>query len=137
MLNILCLVFAQTTPPGSAPAQPPSIWESGYGMLPILGLGLLFYFVFWLPMRKERKQRESLLSKMKKNDEVILTSGIYGTIVSISEEKDRDEITIKIADNTRIRVLKSAISRNLTNEETLKAQQAAGQTAPPKKEGNT
>jgi preprotein translocase subunit YajC len=50
--------------------------------------------------------------------------------------EDKDEITVKIADNTRVRVIKSAIARNLTNEEALKAQQAAGKTTPPTKEGN-
>jgi preprotein translocase subunit YajC len=134
MLSVLYFVFAQATPPGSGPAPAPSLGEQLFTFLPIIGLGLLFYFVFWLPMRKERKQRESLLNQIKKNDDVILTSGIYGSVVAVAE--DKDEITVKIADNTRIRVIKSAISRNLTNEEALKAQQAAGQTTPPKKEGN-
>jgi preprotein translocase subunit YajC len=136
MSNLVFLVFAQTAPAGTAPAPAPSLGEQAFTFLPIIGLGLLFYFVFWLPMRKERKQRESLLSQIKKNDDVILTSGIYGTVVAVAE--DKDEITVKIADNTRIRVIKSAISRNLTNEEALKAQQAAGQTSTAiKKEGNS
>jgi preprotein translocase subunit YajC len=134
MSSLLFLVFAQTAPAGTAPTQAPTLGEQVFTFLPIIGLGLLFYFVFWLPMRKERKQRESLLSQIKKNDDVILTSGIYGTVVGVAE--DKDEITVKIADNTRVRVIKSAISRNLTNEEALKAQQAAGQTTPPKKEGS-
>src|SRR5713226_386544 len=140
MLSALLIVFAQTTAASTAAStgekQPPSLGEQLFTFLPIVGLGLLFYFVFWLPMRKERKQRESLLSQIKKNDDVILSSGIYGSVVGVAE--DKDEITVKIADNTRIRVIKSAIARNLTNEEALKAQQAAGKTAtPPKTEGNT
>jgi preprotein translocase subunit YajC len=134
MPNVLFLVFAQTTVAGTAPAPaPPGLVEQLYTFVPIIGVGLLFYFVFWLPMRKERKQRESLLNLMKKNDEVLLSSGIYGTIIGIAE--DKDEITVKISDNTRIRVIKSAIGRNLTNEEALKAQQPQKDATPPKKEG--
>jgi len=87
MLSVLYFVFAQATPPGSGPAPAPSLGEQLFTFLPIIGLGLLFYFVFWLPMRKERKQRESLLNQIKKNDDVILTSGIYGSVVAVAEDK--------------------------------------------------
>jgi preprotein translocase subunit YajC len=52
---------------------------------------------------------------LKKNDKVLTTSGIYGTLVDISEKED--EVTVKIADNVRIKMVKSSIARNLSNEE--------------------
>src|ERR1035438_7274069 len=118
MLTALLSVFAQTTPPGTAPAQAaPSLGDQLTPVVAISAMALVFYFVMWRPMQRDRKQRESLLNQVKKNDEVILSSGIYGTIIAVAEEKGKDEITVKIADNTRIRVIKSAIARNLTNEE--------------------
>jgi preprotein translocase subunit YajC len=134
MLSALLLVFAQTTPPGTGAGQPPSLAESMFPMIiPVVGFALL-YFMWMRPAQKERKDREAMLNKMDKNDEVILSSGIYGTIISVSDAKDKDEITVKISDNTRIRVIKSAIMKNLTKEEAMKEQQAAGKTTTPKTE---
>ncbi|HZY86237.1 MAG TPA: preprotein translocase subunit YajC [Gemmataceae bacterium] len=92
------------------PAKDPG-W---YGMLLPLGLLFLFYFVLWRPMRKQDQERKALLSSLKKNDEIITSSGIYGTVVAVSDTED--EMTVKVADNVRIRVLKSGVARNLTNE---------------------
>jgi preprotein translocase subunit YajC len=85
-----------------------------YGMLLPLGLLVLFYFVLWRPMRRQDQERKALLSNLKKNDEIITSSGIYGTVVSVSETED--EMTVKVADNVRVRMLKSGVARNLTNE---------------------
>jgi preprotein translocase subunit YajC len=88
--------------------------EGLYGMLLPLGLLFLFYFVLWRPMRKQDQERKALLSSLKKNDEIVTTSGIYGTVVSVSETED--EMTVKVADNVKMRMLKSGVARNLTNE---------------------
>ena len=101
------LLLAQGDPP-----KPPG--EGLYGMLLPLGLLFLFYFVLWRPMRKQDQERKALLSTLKKNDEIITTSGIYGTVVAVSETED--EMTVKVADNVKMRMLKSGVARNLTNE---------------------
>ncbi len=133
MLTALFLVFADTpvptTPPTTATTGQGGLAESLYMYAPLLLGGVALYFLMIRPMQKDRKQRESLLNQMKKNDDVLLTSGIYGTIVLVAE--DKDEITVKVADNTRIRVIKSAIARNISNEEALKAQQGKPAETPP------
>jgi len=141
MLLALLQMFAfddSATPPAGTGAaggnQPaPDLTQQLYMFLPFIGIAVVFYLVFMRPMQKERKQKEALLSQIKKNDEVLLTSGIYGSVVNVAE--DKDEITVKIADNTRIKVIKNAIMRNMTNEEALKAQQAPKTSETPKKEG--
>jgi preprotein translocase subunit YajC len=98
-----------------AQAEPKGGGDPGwYGMLLPLGLLFLFYFVLWRPMRKQDQERKQLLTGLKKNDEIITSSGIYGTVVSVSETED--EMTVKVADNVRLRMLKSGVARNLTNE---------------------
>jgi preprotein translocase subunit YajC len=80
-----------------------------------LALGIMFVFIVLLPQqRRERKQREALLSALKKNDEVVTAAGIIGVVTSIKE--GADEVTLKIDDNARIRVLKSTIVKILTKE---------------------
>ncbi len=54
---------------------------------------LLFYILFLRPMRKQEQERNALLTSTKKNDKIITHSGIYGTVVSVSEKED--EITMR------------------------------------------
>jgi preprotein translocase subunit YajC len=84
-------------------------------LLLFLLLGAMFVFIVLLPQqRRERKQREALLTNLKKNDEVITTAGIIGVVTHIKETGD--EVTLKIDDNAKIRVLKSTIARILTKD---------------------
>jgi preprotein translocase subunit YajC len=99
--------------------QQPKPGEGLYQMLLPVGLLFLMYFFFFRPMRRQDQERKALLQGLKKNDEVLTTSGIYGTVVAISD--DKDEITVRVADNVRLRMLKGSIARNLTNEEAAKA----------------
>ncbi len=94
-------------------------------MIPLFAIG---YFLLWRPMKRQEAERQAMLTKMKKNDEILTTGGIYATIVEVSEKEDK--IIVKIADNVRVKISKAAIARNLTNEE-----DAAKAKAPATKEG--
>ena len=84
-------------------------------LLPMLALVAMFFLIVVMPQRRrEQKQKQLLLTGMKKNDEVITASGIIGVIHSIKEAGD--EVTLKIDDNAKIRVLKSTIVRVVTKE---------------------
>jgi preprotein translocase subunit YajC len=99
-------------------------------LLLLPALFILFYFIVLRPnQRRQQQERDSLLTGTKKNDEVITTSGIYGTVISVSDTKD--EVVVKVDDGTRLRMLKSSIMRNLTQEEAAKAAKDAKN---PKKE---
>jgi preprotein translocase subunit YajC len=106
-----------------------SIFQSPFTILPLIML--IGYFLLWRPFKRQEAERQALLSKMKKNDEILTTGGIYATIIEVSDKEDK--ITVKIADNVRIKIAKAAIARNITNEEDIaKAKQ---QPAPTTKEG--
>ena len=64
---------------------------------------------------------------MKKNDKVITHAGIYGKIISVAEKED--EIVVEIDDKVRVKMVKNAILRNLTNEEAFKEAEAAKKAA--------
>jgi preprotein translocase subunit YajC len=110
-----------------AEGEPAKAEPSWYGFVLPLGLLFLFYFVFLRPMRRQDQERKALLSSLKKNDEILTNGGIYGTVVDVSDTEDK--MTVKVADNVKIRVLKSGVARNLTNEE------AAAKAAKEAKEG--
>jgi preprotein translocase subunit YajC len=66
----------------------------------------IFYFVLIMPMRNKQKKLEQLIHNLKPNDKVIINPGIFGVIEGV----DEDAFQVRIADKTRIKVLKSAVS---------------------------
>ncbi len=81
--------------------------------IPIIVIFFIFYFILILPQQKKMKQHEKMLSELKKGDNVVLSSGIYGTIVNIKG----NILELKIAENVKINVLKSAVSHLVTEEQ--------------------
>jgi preprotein translocase subunit YajC len=75
------------------------------------------------PMRRQQQEQQALLTTLKKGDKIITTSGIYGTVIGISDKED--EITVRLDENVKIRMMKAAIGRNLTNEEAARQSQPA------------
>jgi preprotein translocase subunit YajC len=87
----------------------------GNPMLLVVVLGAMFIFMVILPQqRRDKRQRQTLLTALKKNDEVVTSAGIIGVVSSIKE--GGDEVTLKIDDNAKIRVLKSSIARIIPRE---------------------
>ena len=66
----------------------------------------IFYFVLILPMRRKQGKLEQLVKSLKSGDKVVLSSGIFGTIVGIED----DAFLVRVDDKTRIKVLKSAVA---------------------------
>jgi preprotein translocase subunit YajC len=81
----------------------PSPWLSA---LPMLAVMVIFYFLLIGPMRKRQKAVRQLVEALKKGDHVITNGGIYGEIQAV----DAQTVILKIADNVRIKVAKSAIA---------------------------
>ncbi|MDD5563902.1 MAG: preprotein translocase subunit YajC [Thermoanaerobaculaceae bacterium] len=77
-----------------------------FQFLPFLLIFGIFYLLLIMPMRKRQKKHQELLSKLTKGDRVITTGGIFGTVV----EADNDVLTIRIADNVKIQVARSAVA---------------------------
>jgi preprotein translocase subunit YajC len=71
---------------------------------------LLCMVVFWIfmigPDRKQRKKREEMLKNLSKGDEVVLTSGIYGSIVQVQDDK----LTLEIASGVRIKTTLQSVA---------------------------
>ena len=76
--------------------------------LPMIFIFVIFYFLLIAPMRKKQKKTQQMLSKLKKGDEVITGGGIFGRITALDEE--RGFVILQISDNTKIKVLRSAVA---------------------------
>jgi len=84
---------AETVATDPAAAEELSPVASLLGMLmPLLLMGLVFYFMLIRPQRKKDKKVKEMLDNLKHGDRVTTIGGIYGTIVAIKD----DTITLAI-----------------------------------------
>lgn len=90
--------------------------EGGGGaMILLVQLALIFLIFYWLlirPHRKEQERHRQMIQALKKGDEIVTAGGVIGTIVHAAE----DRLTVKTAENTRLVVERSKVSRKLTEE---------------------
>jgi preprotein translocase subunit YajC len=98
------------TRPGGAPVEteappPGGLFGGGFGLLPMVVVFAIFWFVMIGPERKNRKKREEMLAAVKKGDEVMLSSGLYARVVSLQDEV----AVLQIADGVRAKYSRGAI----------------------------
>lgn len=98
MLNEVGLLFAQDA--GAA-----NNWS---GLLILLPIPFLLFFMIWLPQQQQEKKRRSMIEALKKNDKVITAGGIYGTVVSVDPAGDR--LVLRIDDDKGVRMTMSRSS---------------------------
>jgi len=82
-------------------------------LFPIIIMFAIFYFLLILPQSRAEKRRKEMLSKLKKGDRVVTTGGIIGTIQKVEE----NVVTLKIAQNTNIKIDKNAVRAVLSPKE--------------------
>ncbi|MFP5286105.1 MAG: preprotein translocase subunit YajC [Thermoanaerobaculia bacterium] len=75
-------------------------------MVPYLFIAVIFYFLLIAPMRKRQKALSQMVEGLKKGDRIVTSGGIYGEIAGV----DADTVILKVADNVRIKLAKSAIA---------------------------
>ena len=91
---------------GLAQAQAPS---GGFGIdffLFILLTGGIFYFILIRPAQRQRKKHAGMLEALKNGDKVVTSGGVMGTVVGVKDKT----ITLRVADNVRIEVVRSYIA---------------------------
>jgi len=81
---------------------------------PIIIIGVIFYLLIFMPMRKRQKKLDLMINALKNGDKVITGSGIYGTVAGVKEKT----FILKIADQVKIEVAKNAVAGLQSPEET-------------------
>jgi preprotein translocase subunit YajC len=104
---MLDIAYAQSVPGMGGPGQMLSF-------LPLVLIFVVFYFLLIRPQQKRTKQHQEMLGKLKKNDEVMTSGGIYGKVISLAD----NVVTLEVAPNVRIRVSRPQISTVITNDKT-------------------
>ena len=73
----------------------------------IVLLFALLYFLMIRPQQQRQKKHQEMIRNVKVNDKIVTAGGILGTIVKVKE----DSFVLRVADNVRIEVLKTAIGQ--------------------------
>jgi preprotein translocase subunit YajC len=98
-------------PPPGTEQDPKAAMVQMIAMIVIMGA--MFYFLMIRPQSKQRKEQENLLKNLKTGDKVLMTNGIYGIIANVKEKS----FIVKIADNVKIEVVKSAVTTVLKSDD--------------------
>jgi preprotein translocase subunit YajC len=101
--------FAQTATTAAAVAATPAaptIQSTLMQFLPLFLIFGVFYLFLIRPQQKRFEEHKKLVEGLRRGDKVVTGGGILGTIVKVEEG---DEVTVEIAENVKIRVLKNTI----------------------------
>jgi preprotein translocase subunit YajC len=83
------------------------------GMLPILLMFGILYFVLIMPMQRQKKTQQQMLGALKTGDEVATTGGIVGSILTING----DIVVIRVKpDNIKLQIVRSAVATVISAE---------------------
>jgi preprotein translocase subunit YajC len=79
-------------------------------LIPMVAVFVLFYFMIIMPQRKRQRAIEQMLRNLKAGDKIVTNGGLYGTIVSVPD--DKPTVQLKIAENpvVRIEIARSSIA---------------------------
>lgn len=88
-------------------------------LLPLIFIFVIFYLLLIYPQSRAEKKRKAMLNALKKGDRVITSGGIIGTVQKI----DNNIVSLKVAQNTVIKIDKSAI-RGVLGQETEEKKKA-------------
>lgn len=85
------------------------------GILPIVLMFAIAYFLIFMPVQRQRKHTKQMLASLQ-NGQIVLTSGgIIGTIIAVNSD---DTLILRVKpDNLKIQVSRSSVSSLVTGEE--------------------
>jgi preprotein translocase subunit YajC len=98
------LAQAQSAAPQAGPAG-----GIGSFFVPLIFIFIIMYFVMIRPQKKRQEQQQKLISSLKTGDRVVTNAGIHGLISNVKE----NTVLVKVADNVKIEMDKSAITNVL------------------------
>lgn len=87
--------------PAQAPAVSPLV-----NLVPLIFIFIIFYFLLIRPQKTKEKQHQKMLAGLNKNDDIVTSSGIHGTIVNV---KDRT-VVIRVDENVKLEIEKNCVA---------------------------
>jgi len=113
MSSLFLTVLAQTP----AAATPAPVGGGIGAFVPFILIFVIMYFVLLRPQMRRQKDQQRLVGALKTGDRVVTSAGIHGLISNVKETT----VIVKVADNVKIEMEKSAVTNVLKSPETGKA----------------
>jgi preprotein translocase subunit YajC len=85
---------------------------------PIALIFVVFYFFLIRPQQQKAKQQRAMLDAIRRGDRVVTAGGVIGTVAKVVSN---EEVLVDIADNVRVRVVRSTVSQVLAKTEPVAA----------------
>jgi len=80
-----------------------------YSIAPLIFIFAIMYFLMIRPQQQRMKQHKEMIANVRRGDTVVTAGGIVGRVAKVPQ-KDDPEITVEIADNIQVRVIKSTLT---------------------------
>ncbi|HWM72943.1 MAG TPA: preprotein translocase subunit YajC [Nocardioides sp.] len=87
--------------------------EGIVSLLPLVAIALLFWLLIIRPASKRQKDQARMQSAIKEGEQVMLTSGIFGTVTELND----DRLSIEIAPGVVVDVARGAIGSVVPTKE--------------------
>jgi len=84
--------------------------------LPLVAIALAAYFLLFRPERERLRRQQELHAGLKKNDRVVTSSGIYGTVANVDRDAERVILKVDDAANVKLTVSLSSVARVLDDD---------------------
>ena len=75
-------------------------------LFPLILIFVIFYFLLIRPQRAKEKEHQKMLQNLNKNDEVVTSAGIHGTVVNVKDKS----VILRIDDNVKIELEKNSVA---------------------------
>jgi len=85
---------------------------------PLALIFVVFYFFLIRPQQQKAKQQRAMLDAIRRGDRVVTAGGVIGTVAKVVSN---EEVLVDIADNVRVRVVRSTIAQVLAKTEPVAA----------------
>ena len=99
------LAFAASSPPGGAGGSSALLTQVVF----FAAIFAIFYFLLIRPQQRQKRDRERMLSAIKKGDRVVTSSGLHGTVLGLNEHT----VTLRVADQVKLEFDRGSIGRIL------------------------
>jgi preprotein translocase subunit YajC len=97
------------------------------GLLPILAMFGIMYFLLLRPQQKEARRHQEMVKNLKKGDEVVTAGGLFGRILSLSDER----VSLRVDEGVKVEVERSKILRVVSRTGPAAEKSAVSQKAVP------
>lgn len=75
-------------------------------LLPLVLIFVVFWFLLIRPQQKRMKEHTAMIGSLRRGDVVVTGGGLIGKIVKVVD----NEVTVELADNVRVRVVRGTIT---------------------------